>query len=211
RYYFIRLLPVVTPESVVRRFDKIIRPGECPSADAYRILLNKYYPATENCRDSSNTNRACVLKCGRAIAVMQSRENLFERQGFSVELPRWVVGLSAEHQNQGIRLNWTPEPTASSYRVWKRIAGAKVYPEWEVLAEHLRENSCLLKGVESGTFGVTAVTSSRKPLQGTLNFGEYLLFRADESPIVEQLILNHEGSRTETVSWTDESLPASQE
>jgi hypothetical protein len=88
RYYFIPLLPVGTPSSLVQRFDKILQPGECATASAYRELLDRYYPATENSGGSQPANRACVLKCGQAIAVLQSRENLYERQPFTVEVPK---------------------------------------------------------------------------------------------------------------------------
>jgi len=44
------------------------------------------YPQTENTAVKLSGNRACVLKCGNAIAVMQSRENLFEKQPFAVDV-----------------------------------------------------------------------------------------------------------------------------
>src|SRR5438309_617738 len=58
---------------------------------------------------------------------------------------------------------------------------------------------------------VTARTEAKKRLEGTVNYGEYLLFRADESPIVEQIVVEQDAARTQKVSWTDESLPAAQE
>jgi ketosteroid isomerase-like protein len=211
RYYFIPLLPVGTPKSLLARFEKVIQPGECSSAAAYRQILDRYYAPTENAGEGATNGRACVLKCGRAIAVMQSRENLFERQAFTVELPRWVTGLRGERVGGGVLLTWDADPEAKSYRVWRRIEGAKVYPEWEVVREGVTGNSFLVRGVGSGTFGVTARTAARQRLSGTVNYTEYLLFRADESPIVEQVVVMAEGARTESVSWTDESLPASQE
>ncbi len=211
RYYFIPLLPVGTPQNIVKRFEKIIQPGECSSVEAYRQLLNRYYPPTENSGDSSANNRACVLKCGRAIAVMQSRENLFEKQPFAVGLPRWTTGLKAKVENGALRLSWDKDGEAQSYRVWKWIPGAKVYPEWELVKEGISENSCLLPGIEIGTFGVTAKTTARKRLEGTVNFTDYLLFNADESPIIEQIVVTKDGSRTGKIAWTDESLPAMQE
>jgi len=211
RYYFIPLLPVGTPPSVREHFAKVIQPGECATTAAYQELLNRYYPPTENSEEPPATNRACVLKCGRAIAVLQSRENLFEKQPFAVELPRWVTGLAAQRESGGLRLTWQADPEARLYRVWKRRLGATVYPEWELVKEAGQQHSCLLANVETGTFGITAVTVAKRRLEGYVNFGEYLLFRADESPIVEQLVVAGQGSRTEPISWTDESLPATQE
>jgi len=100
RFYFIPLLPVGTPQSVTSRFTKIIRPGEFSTEQGYRQMLENIYPATENA-DANSTNRACVLKCGNAIAVMQSRENLFEKQPYTVELPRWITGLKASRTMEG--------------------------------------------------------------------------------------------------------------
>ena len=226
RYYFIPLLPVGTPQGLLRRFEKVIQPGECSSTEAYRELLNRYCPATENSGKAAANNRACVLKCGRAIAVMQSRENLFEKQPFAVELPRCITGLRAESDAAGRRLSWEPEPAARSYRIWKRIEEAKVYPQWELMKAGLQTSSWPLQslsgpagrgagsryaGTGYGTFAVTSETAAKKRLEGTINFGEYLLFRADESPIVEQAVLTRDGCKIEKVSWTDESLPVRQE
>ena len=211
RYYFIPLLPVGTPADVRQRFERIIQPGECSSPQAYRELLNRHYPPTENSGDGQAAHSACVLKCGRAIAVLQSRENLYEKQPFRVELPRWVTGLQARKQRRGIRLDWERDAEAQSYRVWIRIPGAKVYPEWKLAKGEIRTNSCLLEEIEGGTFGVTAITSGRRLYSGTVNFVEYLLFPADESPIVEQIIVTKDGSRVEEIRWTDETLPAAQE
>ena len=62
---------------------------------------------------------------------MQSRENLFEKQPFTVDVPSWVTGLEARKESGGLRLTWAKDAAASSYRVWERIPGAKVYPEWK--------------------------------------------------------------------------------
>jgi hypothetical protein len=211
RYYFIPLLPVGAPKNLTQRFAKVIQPGECSSTEAYRNLLNHHYPPTENSGDKLNNSRACVLKCGRAIAVMQSRENLFEKQSFTVELPRWASGLEAQRESGRTRLTWEVDSQAESYRVWKRIPGAKVYPQWSLVKNGIRGNSCVLPGTENGIFAVTARTTARKRLDGTVNFTDYLLFTMDESPIVEQVVLTDGGSSTETLTWIDESLPATQE
>jgi hypothetical protein len=95
--------------------------------------------------------------------------------------------------------------------VWKRIPGAKIYPEWEVAKDRIHTNACVLDQTATGTFGITAATSAKALLSGTVNFTEYLLFTAEESPIVEQLVVTGDGSRKEKIQWTDESLPATQE
>ena len=211
RYYFIPLLPVGTPRSVLARFQKAIHPGECASVECYREMLNRYYPPTDNISDTSVNNRACVLKCGRAIAVLQSRENLYEKQPFAVEVPRWVAGVQAAVENGGIRLKWDADPEARSYRIWRRIPGARVYPQWELVRDQAKGNTVFLRGHGEGTFGITARTAAKSLIRGTVNYAEYLLFPTDESSIIEQVAVAKEGSRTEKVSWTDESLPERQE
>jgi hypothetical protein len=210
RFYFIPLLPVGTPQNVINRFTKIIRPREATTEEGYRKLLESVYERTEN-TDHNLSNRACVLKCGNALAVMQSRENLFEKQTFTVDLPRWPENLKASQTASGLHLTWTKDPEASSFHVWRRIPQAKVYPQWELVSKGISENSIVLPPVQSGTFTVTAVTTAKKRFEGAVNYGEYLLFRADESPPVEQIIVEGQAIRKETISWTDESLPASQE
>ncbi len=210
RFYFIPLLPVGTPQDVVSHFAKVIRPGECSNEKGYREILEKVYAPTENA-DANSTNRACVLRCGNAIAVMQSRENLFEKQPFTVDLPQWATGLKARRTKEGLNLTWAGDSESRGFRIWKRIPNVRVYPEWELIKEGSSEHSCLLTGVQSGTFAVTALTTAKKRFEGTVNYGEYLLFRADESPVVEQVIVEGDQVRNEIISWTDTSLPASQE
>ena len=142
---------------------------------------------------------------------MQSRENLFEKQPFAVDLPRWVTGLEARKESGGLRLTWAKDAAVGSYRVWERIPGAKVYPEWKPVKEALKENSILLPGVDSGTFGVTAVTTAKRRWEGTVNYGEYLLFTTEESPVMEQAVVTKDRCGTEQIAWTDESLPERQE
>jgi len=211
RYYFIPLLPVGAPASLVQRFAKVIQPGECSSPEAYRALLDRYHPPTENSEEPFTNRRACVLRCGHAVAVMQSRENLFEKQPFAVELPRWVTGVQARKEAGGLRLSWMKDAAAISYTVWERIPGAKVYPEWRRLKAGIKENSILLAGTESETFGISAFTTAKRRWEGTVNYGDYLLFTTEESPIMEQAVVTQDGCRVEPISWTDESLPARQE
>jgi hypothetical protein len=211
RYYFIPLLPVGSPQDVVARFAKIIQPGECSTVEGYHQLLDRFYPPTVNADANLTNNRACVLACGNAIAVMQSRENLFEKQSFAADVPRWTTGLKADRTDKGIRLSWDSDSEARSFQVWKRIPNAKVYPEWESIKKVVVEPSCLLPLVQSGTFAVTATTAAKKCFEGTVNYGEYLLFRADESFPVEQVVVEKSGARNEKISWTDATLPVSQE
>jgi hypothetical protein len=211
RYYFIPLLPVGTPEAARKSFARILQPNEAASIEAYRQILERYYRATENTGASNATNRACVLRCGRAVAVMQSRENLFEKQPFAVELPRWITGLQAQVQSDGLHLQWTSDAQARFYQVWRRTPGAKVYPEWELVKDQVSEPACVLPGMRSGTFGVSAVTGARQRLEGTVNFTDYLLFQDDESPILEQLVADGNACRVEPIAWTDPSLPERQE
>jgi PAS domain-containing protein len=142
---------------------------------------------------------------------MQSRENLFEKQPFVVDLPRWITGLKANPTQNGVKLTWEPDSEAISFQVWKRIPNANVYPEWELIKSGISEPFCLLSSTQNGTFSVTAMTRAKKRFQGTVNYGEYLLFRADHSPPVEQITVQGDQVRTETISWTDETLPSSQE
>jgi hypothetical protein len=142
---------------------------------------------------------------------MQSRENLFEKQPFAVELPNWVTGLQVRKEAAGLRLNWTNDSNAGSYAVWERIRGAKVYPEWRRLKAGIKADSILLPGIESGTFGVSAVTTARRRWEGTVNYGDYLLFTTEESLIMEQAVVSQNGCWAEQIPWTDESLPARQE
>jgi hypothetical protein len=47
RFYFIPLLPVGTPQEVVNRFERIIRPNEFSTVEGYRQMLEIVYPQTK--------------------------------------------------------------------------------------------------------------------------------------------------------------------
>lgn len=114
RHFFVPILAPSVPGDALRLFEAIVRPGQCDSVDAYEALLAKYYPPDDN--------EAFVASINHHTYVMQTHENLYERQRYKVLLPKPVTGLVAERSSQGVRITWTPDSGASEYRV-RRVEG----------------------------------------------------------------------------------------
>ena len=80
-------------------------------------MLAEHYP------DDDNT--AFVASVNGQTYVMQTHENLYERQDYAVSLPKCVRGLTVERGADGIRLTWEADPEDEEYRV-RRVEGTEL-------------------------------------------------------------------------------------
>ncbi len=111
RYYYVPLLPPKTPMRVLAGFERVIRVNERDSEEAYQRLLDEHYP------EPDDEGSAWITSVNGHTYVMQTHENLYERQTYSIQLPKPVTGLAAERTPEGIRLEWQRDPGASMYHV----------------------------------------------------------------------------------------------
>ena len=107
RHFFIPILAPSVPDAALNPYKEIVKPGQCDSVEAYEALLAKHYPP--------DNNEAFVMSINHHTFVMQTHENLYERQRYKIFLPKPVTGLQAELLDGGIRINWTPDTGASEY------------------------------------------------------------------------------------------------
>ena len=123
RYYYIPLLPPKTPEAVLDRFETVLGVHHCDTEQEYQGILDRHYPPP----DAEGT--AWITTINGHTYVMQTHENLYERQTYSIDLPKPVSGLKAERSDEGIRLSWDADPGASEYHV-HRVEGPAFPPQF---------------------------------------------------------------------------------
>lgn len=116
RYYFIPFLPPTTPQHVLDEFDAVLHVGQCDTEEGYQQILDRHYPEPEE------SGEAWICTINGNTYVMQTHENLYEKQRYSVELPKSVTGLKAERTDIGVKLTWDHDPGASTYYV-QRVEG----------------------------------------------------------------------------------------
>lgn len=216
RHFFIPILAPSVPENALVPFHEIVRPGQCDSVEDYEALLAKHYPP--------DNNEAFVASINGHTYVMQTHENLYERQSYSVSLPKPVTGLCAARTPEGVRLSWDSDPGATEYRVrrvkglelprpagystcrWHRAEKPQADPEMlgtqagmpaeirkipvppfqdplPIIARTTELNYLDHQEEPIGvwTYTVTAITSTRAPKTGTVNYMDYVVFSETES------------------------------
>lgn len=119
RHYFIPILSPRTRGDALAQFDEIVHPGRCDTVEAYERLLASHYPP--------DGNEAFVTSINNHTYVMQTHENLYERQSYVVELPKPVHGITAKRIEKGVYLTWDKDPGASAYEV-RRVAALTLPP-----------------------------------------------------------------------------------
>ncbi|MFH1741190.1 MAG: hypothetical protein ABIH23_19480 [bacterium] len=187
RAFFIPILPLNAKESAIRRFHRVISPGECNSVEEYEEMLEQFYPEPDR-------EPAYVQQVGRFIHVMQTHENLYERQEFSVPVPIAVHEINMNREDKDtVSLCWPPVKGAKGYQVCRWIndrSAPEEFPigadwsRWEIIAE-VADSSVQLKITEDVILGVRAKTTERETLNSTVNFLDCLVFDTTCSPIVE--------------------------
>lgn len=113
RYYYIPLLPPNTPPSALDRFEKVIHVQQCNTEEGYQKILDAHYPEPED------KGSAWITTLNGYTYVMQTHENLYERQTYSILLPTPVHELAAERTPEGLRLTWGAVEGASMYHVYR--------------------------------------------------------------------------------------------
>lgn len=187
RAFFIPILPLNTKESAKQRFERVLTPGECESTEEYEELLDTYYPEPD-------CEPAYVERVGRFLSVMQTHENLYERQSFSVEVPVAVRGIELKRQGSGgVSLRWPAVSGASGYEICRWInerskpeefpVGA-AWSSWETLGE-VADAEFEGPVPTPAILGVRAITDETEPLSGAVNLFDCLVFDMNRARIAE--------------------------
>lgn len=180
RHYWVPILSPYAPQPVLDLFAKIVRPGEMSSGAAWTELLDKFYQP-----DGSGT--AFVSRIGRAVFIMNTRENLYEEQTMRVpELPTPVRGLQAQRQGEGVVLTWPLREGDVAYKVYKRVLpdGAFTLVAKDVDAQTWTDPS--VPAADLVAYAVSALTTEMEPCEKAVNLGDYLALSVVESRLDEE-------------------------
>ncbi len=186
RAFFIPILPYGTSEPIHKKFERVIEPGACGSVEEYEKLLEGLYPEPDR-------EAAYVQHVGRFTYVMQTQENLYEKQDFSIETPKAVKALQAAWDGDRVSLSWEPVPGAQSYEICLWNYGEKKADEfpigsdwahWEILQKVSKPEGIVT--VKAGNvLGVRVKTSVMEKYEGSVNFLDCLVFDSEWSRIAE--------------------------
>jgi len=208
RHYYIPLLPPKTPQAVLDRFAEVITPGRCDSVEAYEALLAKHY-------EPDGEGEACIMSINGHTYVMQTHENLYERQDYAVDLPKPVRGLDVERGPRSVTLTWEADPGASRYYIHRFTGAAPIGPfdTPPVFAETAepRFTDNEPRPGDVYTYAVTADTTTLERRSGTVNYLDYLVLSLTRSLPVEAAIVGGPGETTiRRVAEPPDTRPASQ-
>ncbi len=206
-FYWVPVLSPYATDEAMASFKEVVLPGALLNAAAWRERLEgQYKPDGEG--------RAFISRIGRAIFVMHTRENFYEEQPYALAaVPAAVRGVTARRGPQGTELNWPFREGDVFYRVYRRVLSSD---RWEAVSGDLDAHTYLDAAppdpAQTIAYGVTALTSETEPLQGTVNYGDYLVINAVESRIVEQAVFDPNTNATTSVPPPPptESRPAAQ-
>ncbi len=206
-FYWLPVLSAYAPDEALAAFKEVVLPGAMLDAAAWRERLLGHYKA-------DGEGRAFISRVGRAIFVMHTRENFYEDQPYALAaVPAAVRSVTARRGPAGTELTWPFRESDVFYRVYRRVLPAT---RWEQISGDLDAHSYVdatpPDPAQTVAYAVTALTSETEPLEGTVNFGDYLIFNAIESRIVEQAVFDPDTNATTSVPPLPptEARPASQ-
>lgn len=137
--FFIPLLSPKAPAKALAQFERVVTPGTCTSVEAYEELLARYY------KQGDGEGTASIMTINGHTYVMQTHENLYERQTYAIDVPKAVRGISAKTTASGIALAWPAVADAREYRVY-RIEGEQ--------CGAIRTKKCLLGTAKTPSYTI---------------------------------------------------------
>lgn len=204
--WFIPLFPPETSQPVFDQFSYVIDPGRCDTVEDYEALLKPYYPC------NSKPGQAWTCSINGFAYVMQTHENLYERQAYVLDLPKPVRSLNAQVTPEGLRLEWPADPGARLYRVLiaDNPLDTTTRSRLRLLGETVAPVFTRTVPQGGAVYTVTAVTDTREKYEGTVNFLDYLVFSETESEPAEYACVEDGNVRVVPVPETPDTRPASQ-
>ncbi len=180
--YWIPLLSARAQEETFARFSHVVRAGSLDSAAAW----NEFLGAAD-----APPAGPFIAEVGRRIFVMNTRENIRERQAFELPaVPAPVRGLRARRDGDHVILDWPFREGDMAYSVYRRILPETGYTEL-VRGKDARQYIDQAVGTnETLAYAVTALTIETEPYAGTVGYGDYQVFSVVESRIAQEALLS---------------------
>jgi hypothetical protein len=183
RHYWVPTLSPYAPSDILGALPRIVKPASMPSPESWTELLDQYL-------GPDGSGSAFIVRVGRGVFVMHTRESHYEEQSFAIpSLPAPVRGVTARRSETSVTIEWPFREGDASYSVFKRIYPAGEFTE---VAKNIDERTWIDPATDPAqavAYAVTALTNEKEPYEGTVNFGDYLAFSFVESRIEEEVVL----------------------
>jgi len=167
RYGFIPILPASTPDTVLDRFNLVLKPGDIESVEQARRLIDSHFPPVDRGDAWSTTS-------GPLICAANTHENWYIPETTKLTVPRRPAGVEFD----GRELSWEPTEGDQAWNVWLLRNGA----ETRLNRKPLTNPSYRPGGVQADDrYAVSALTEGKEMIETTLHLHELLLFSARES------------------------------
>jgi len=195
RYGWIPALPTKTPESILSRFRRILRPGDTESVEQARRILGEYFPPVDRGEAWSQT-------VGPLTVAMNTHENWFVPESVKLTVPRRPTGVRLIQEGPVV-LAWDRHEGDRGYRVWRLRDGVETCLTEAPAAQARLE----IGDVEADDrYAVSAITSATDAIEGTLHLHQFVVLSNRESRKSSWISLSGE---TQEITRFAESLPGS--
>ncbi|MBI5092162.1 MAG: hypothetical protein HZB26_06905 [Candidatus Hydrogenedentes bacterium] len=209
RYFWIPVLSPHAPQETLALFGKVVQPGSMASSQAWKELLDRFYDPKASGTASVNTGKGL-----RGIFVMQSHENLFEEQKYHVDAaPAAVRNIEAKWEGAAVALSWPFREGDVAYNVYRRVAPETRFTVVKHDLDQRQWPDTAVSATDTVTYTVTALTTEKEPMEGTVNFGDYLVFSAVESRVAEEVTVGplSQAAKSQPVTPPADTRPKNQE
>ncbi len=184
RYFYVPVLSAHLGNAAVGRFEHVAIAGETNSLSDWRDRLDAFHSLT-------GEGSAFITTVGRGIFIMNTRENVSERQNFQVnEVPTPVRSFEARRIGDGVELNWPFREGDVSYKVFRRFMPDT---QWSLIASGVTQNrftDAAAGPSDAVAYTITALTNEKEMYEGSVGYGEYLALSVVESRIDHEVVLN---------------------
>ncbi len=206
RHYWTPIVSPHAPDGALDRFQYVVRPGIMASARHWTEALDRYHTP-------DGLGLAFISRVGRSVFILNTRENLYQRQEFRIPaMPAPVRNFTAVRDAEGVTLSWPFREGDVAYRVYKRSPSGQ---DFVMVAHDLTDRTWTDTEADPDatvTYSVTALTSEEEAFEGSVNFGEYLALSTVESRIAEEVTVGRiiESARSRNIENPMSALPVSQ-
>jgi hypothetical protein len=179
--WFFPILPAITDNDTAHSFPLLLQAGQADSEEGWKKILHSCL------QDEPTRPEAWTCSMNGFSYVMNSHENLYEKQHYEVELGKVVHGLEGKVTDSGaLSLVWQADSEAEGYKVY--------LGEKEKLLYEGIDAQCLIPDPQPGIYSVCARTKARQKYSGTVNYLDCLVFDEEESLPLEAVHFEEDGS-----------------
>lgn len=141
-------------------------------------------------RKPPGSGAAALMETGRGIYVFNTQLARQDPQAYQIaEVPAAVRGLEARREGAGVVLTWPFREGDVSYNVYRRVSPQVRFTPLARGVEERTYSDASAPPDATVAYAVTALTNDKEPLEGTVNFGDFLVFSIVESRIAEEALL----------------------